>query len=207
MKVVKRSPKIKLATHNSFSYLEPRSWWMKIGNFIAKCQDKSIEEQLEIVNYVDVRIGIKFYDDYVDVFLCHGLVKYKIPKPYSTCIDFIVDKLKDRKGLVCRITWGDTYDKSERAKRLFCDIYNEIKERLPDVIIPPIRRKTTWAVLSELGGVDVKMIEKHSSVDRDVFLLPLYPRLYADNFNESNMEEFAKSDNANDTYLMIDFIP
>ena len=204
---LKSISEIKFATHNSFSYLEPRTWWMKLGNFIAKCQDKTIEEQLKTVNYIDIRIGIKCYDDESDIFLCHGLVKYKIPKPYLNCVDFLVDKLKDRKGLVCRLVWDDTYDKSEKALSLFRDVYNEIKQRLPDIIIPPVYRKSIWLIIPEFGGEDVKVIEKHSSVDRDVFFLPLFPRMYATCFNLENIEEFSESSVVNDSYLMIDFIP
>lgn len=47
----------KLGTHNSMSYLPPKQWWMKPFHFIAKCQNKTVQEQYASgVEVFDIRI-------------------------------------------------------------------------------------------------------------------------------------------------------
>ena len=46
---------MKLASHNTLSYLSPRKFYLKPFKFIARCQSKTIEEQYS--NY-----DIRFFD-------------------------------------------------------------------------------------------------------------------------------------------------
>lgn len=63
-----------IASHNTFSYLQPR---YKIFNFFKgfwRCQDKNINEQIASgVEYLDVRV--RYTSDGM-VRLCHGIVDY-----------------------------------------------------------------------------------------------------------------------------------
>lgn len=63
-----------LGSHNSWSYLTPKKWWMKLFAFAAKCQDLTIKEQYYFgVRCFDLRI--KYIDgEYV---IAHGLTIYK----------------------------------------------------------------------------------------------------------------------------------
>lgn len=63
-----------LGSHNSMSYLTPRKWYMKLFNFVAKCQDYDIVKQYELgVRAFDIRISFKDYYMY----FAHGLISYK----------------------------------------------------------------------------------------------------------------------------------
>lgn len=63
-----------LGSHNSFSYLKPTKWWMRLFTTWAKCQDKTIIEQYNAgVRYFDIRIAFKKDGS---VRLVHNLVDY-----------------------------------------------------------------------------------------------------------------------------------
>ncbi len=63
-------------THNSLSYLKPRQWWLRPVAWIARCQDMTIEEQLQYgVRYFDIRV--KFHRGIA--ISGHGLMDYDIP--------------------------------------------------------------------------------------------------------------------------------
>ena len=71
-----------LGSHNSWSYLTPKKWWMKLIAFTAKCQDLTIKEQYYFgVRCFDLRI--KYIDgEYV---IAHGpiIYKYSLEELYS----------------------------------------------------------------------------------------------------------------------------
>ena len=77
-----------IASHNTFSYLQPR---YKIFNFFKgfwRCQDLDIKEQLASgVEYLDVRVRYTFD---CKVRLCHGFVDYG--KEYDSLAE-LVDEL------------------------------------------------------------------------------------------------------------------
>ena len=51
-----------IGSHNSMSYLPPKNLWGKITRLWNKCQDKTIEEQVNAgIDYFDIRID--FYSD------------------------------------------------------------------------------------------------------------------------------------------------
>lgn len=74
-----------IASHNTFSYLQPR---YKIFNFFKgfwRCQDKNINEQLASgVEYLDVRVRYTFD---CKVRLCHGFVDYG--KEYDSLAELV----------------------------------------------------------------------------------------------------------------------
>ncbi len=66
---------MKLASHNSLTYLPVKKWWMKIFRFVAKCQRKSIYQQYKLgIRMFDIRVA---FDYHGDPYICHGLIDYK----------------------------------------------------------------------------------------------------------------------------------
>jgi hypothetical protein len=99
-----------IASHNSFTYLKPKKWWMRIGRFMAKCQSKTIQEQYEKYNarLFDLRVD---FDKNDNVILRHGLAVYKITESelYS-----ILDFLNTREDKVfLDITFECSYKESK----------------------------------------------------------------------------------------------
>lgn len=63
-----------LGSHNSFSYLTPTKWWMKLLTPWAKCQNKTIAEQYNAgVRYFDVHVA---FNKNGSVRLVHNWIEY-----------------------------------------------------------------------------------------------------------------------------------
>ena len=66
---------MKIGSHNSFTYLKPRKWWMRLFTIFARCQSKDILEQFEAgVRYFDLRVR---FSDWHELIVCHGNMEYK----------------------------------------------------------------------------------------------------------------------------------
>lgn len=80
-----------LGSHNSWSYLPPRHWWMRPFAFMARCQSKTIQEQYELgVRCFDLRVRT---DRYAYPHVYHGSMEYKIfPTQLKRDLKFLHDK-------------------------------------------------------------------------------------------------------------------
>lgn len=64
-----------LGSHNSWSYLSAKDWYMKPFRFIAQCQDLDIKQQYELgVRCFDLRVQF----DKKNIYVVHGFMKFKI---------------------------------------------------------------------------------------------------------------------------------
>lgn len=65
-----------LGSHNSFSYLKPVKWWMRLINFAGKCQSMDVYDQilLQDVKFFDVRL--KWDNKAQEFYLAHGIIRY-----------------------------------------------------------------------------------------------------------------------------------
>lgn len=72
---------MKLASHNSLSFVKPKKWWEKLINFTAKCQSHDIQTQyIDGVRLFDIRLRrdwISCYSNDYDAISAHGLIEYK----------------------------------------------------------------------------------------------------------------------------------
>ena len=69
--------KAKLGSHNSWSYLPVRKWWMRPLRFAAKCQRVDIRRQYELgVRCFDLRVRF----EYGRLKVAHGIIEYGIDK-------------------------------------------------------------------------------------------------------------------------------
>lgn len=72
---------MKIASHNSFTYLQPWNWWMQPFAFMARCQRENWIRQYEDgVQLFDLRV--RFDRDTGLPYICHGLMRY-FGCPYS----------------------------------------------------------------------------------------------------------------------------
>ena len=76
-----------IASHNTFSYLQPRYRIFDFFKGFWRCQDKNINEQIANgVEYLDVRVRYTFD---CKVRLCHGFVDYG--KEYNSLAELVDD--------------------------------------------------------------------------------------------------------------------
>ena len=72
---------MKLASHNSLSFVKPKKWWEKLINFTAKCQSHDIQTQYTNgVRLFDIRLRrdwISCYSREYDAIAAHGLIEYR----------------------------------------------------------------------------------------------------------------------------------
>jgi len=65
-----------LASHNSWTYLKPKTWWMKLIRFTARCQDKDIKSQYNDYGVRCFDLRVRFDDN--QLVISHGIIKYCI---------------------------------------------------------------------------------------------------------------------------------
>ena len=64
---------MKLASHNTFTFLTPRTWWMRLLAFTVRCQRVNFDKQLDCgAQMFDIRV--RFKGSGVPI-ICHGLIQ------------------------------------------------------------------------------------------------------------------------------------
>ena len=83
---------------NSFSYLQPSKFWMKLVTPFMRRIDLTIVEQLRYTNDFDVHIR---FNSYGNPYVCNGLISYvlELKEFYN-----ILTMLNDRGGTSIRLT-------------------------------------------------------------------------------------------------------
>lgn len=71
---------MKLASHNSLSYIKPTKWWQRLINFTSQCQNYDIPTQYEYgIRLFDVRVRFKYNTISVPEYSAvsgHGVIDY-----------------------------------------------------------------------------------------------------------------------------------
>ncbi|WP_122348162.1 hypothetical protein [Bacteroides sp. AF16-49] len=172
---------MKLATHNSLSFHRPQ-WWLIPFNWMAKCQNLTIQQQYERgVRLFDIRI--KIIDD--KLYSSHGIATYKVKFPS------LFAYLNHQRDCTVRLLLesGDE------------ELFKSYAENLPYMYIN-IRfvggqRKKDWVKVADLPDFScTDYYWKH----RKWWMIP-YPQRYAKKYNQKN-KEFIN----NDVWSMFDFI-
>ncbi len=178
-----------ISSHNTMTYLTPKKWWMKIFSFVAKCQDKTLQEQYDLgVRTFDIRVT------YVDGILhfAHGLIVYDSMPIYNY---FNIINQFPEKCTVRLILESKYYLNKIKFKKDFTNYiiyFNNIKfvegvckygwEKLLN--IPPFE------------GIQLTSSTTGSIID------DWFPRLYAMFKNKKIVKQYKNSD----TCVLIDFI-
>ena len=72
-----------LGSHNSWSYLQPKRWWMRPFRFMARCQRVDIRKQYEMgVRCFDLRL---LFDEWDGMEIAHGRMRYKYTPEQLAC--------------------------------------------------------------------------------------------------------------------------
>lgn len=127
-------------THNSLTYSKLKNWWMYPFNWIAKCQDKTIQEQYEQYNIRDFDIRIRF-NKKEQPYICHGLVTYKGD------IENILKYIDDKGGCTVRLMLEKIKEKNDGQEELFIKFIEYVKAKYPNIIFWQFTRKYDFAYL------------------------------------------------------------
>lgn len=200
-----------LASHNSMSYLSPTTLWMKMCKPWSKCQNRTIEEQIEKgVRFFDLRILPHRVGNTYEAHFCHNTIDYgkvNLDKSLGQ-----IDKTAVTFGMnfYVRVTL-DVRTKPKDANEMsewFKQYVSKLKELYPNVIFDSV--KIFWEWSNDLAEQNVNVIEKHWSVVEKKWYEYIMPiKWFAKNHNQSYITEYDNeylTENPDTTALMVDYI-
>ena len=187
-----------LGSHNSWSYLKGKKWWMNLFHFMAQCQDYDIQTQYEKygVRCFDLRVK---YDKDGKTLFAHGKYVYDYtPKQMAKDLQYINSK----KDCYVRVLHEARTKKEYTANNVerFRNFCSAIEKELPDIKFwcgnNLYNYKNDYSFKhkpSEEG--------KYSSVMAPRLIDDWFPRIYAYFNNKQNI-----SKGTNREILLIDFV-
>lgn len=197
---------MRLASHNTFSYLPVRKWWMKPFAWMARCQ--------RITTYQQYRCGVRFFDLRVrfdkkgERILCHGLMEYADGEDTLSVALSILDH-KGGCGMRVVLETNKSDEFQEGKFRQWCGY---IKREFPNIYFCGGNNRTDWDCkhpIYDFGNPIPDIEHKYSSTTS---LFPngpkwlrriddLWPWYYAKHHNKENIEKGTSHE-----WLMIDFV-
>ncbi len=164
-----------LGSHNSWSYLPPKKWWMWPFSFMSRCQNRGIAEQYGKygVRCFDLRVRFNKKNELV---MAHGFFEYK----YSRYDLFKDLAWLNENGCALRIlhearTKGQYTEESVRRFRELCA---EIEVKFPNLKMWCGRNMYDWAIDYDFPYKPT-CEEKYSSVCPPKYIDDWYPWIYA----------------------------
>lgn len=197
---------MKLASHNTFTFLTPRTWWMRLLAFTARCQRVNFATQLDRgAQMFDIRV--RFKGSGVPI-LCHGLIEYQEYLPVTDSLLYLNYCCKrDDIHYYCRIVLETKHpdDFQLQSFRALCKAY---QDTFQDIVFFGGNDRSDWSCqhpVYDFGTPMPDIDEKHASTTA---LFPRFPRLddlwpwlYARLFNHRNIQTGTTHE-----WLMIDFV-
>lgn len=189
---------MKLASHNTLTYLKPKYWVFRILRFIARCQSKTLEEQYYNygIRFFDFRIS---YDKYNNIIFKHGLVEYKSDKSLFDYLDWLESK---GEKIIVRIFLEEFKDSSNESR--FKHLCEYLENAYLNIKFCGGCYRTGKQVYT-FSPIKYKCTELHSSVtDTYGKFDEICPWIYAKLQNKKNIAKLKNDPNCD--YLMIDFV-
>ena len=188
-----------LGTHNSMSYMKPKSWWMYPINFIAKCQSKTIDQQLNSgIEVFDLRIR---FDKHGIPYFAHGLVAYKGEDSVKDILNILQNQgLMDGPKYVRIIL--ETNKPDMRQDCLFQNLVSSYISRYDKIIFYEFKRKCNWYELIP-NSIYISNEQYVSSMKKPWIFIPY---IYAKLFNRKNFRKYLNSNPNFNTAYLFDFI-
>lgn len=188
---------MEIASHNSWSYLPLRKWWMKPFAFMARCQRKDIFEQYELgVRCFDLRVR---FGKNGEPIVAHGAAEYKIP--YEAILSHL-SALNAKGGVAVRLmhevrTKGAyTYESCDN----FRSLAYTLERKFPNIKFWGGRNLYNWQ-RDFMFEYKPTCCERYSSVMPPKLIDDWLPIVYARLHNHDDLREEEGWD-----YLMLDFV-
>ena len=188
---------MRLASHNSWSYLKPKKWCMRLFNFASKCQDADIETQYNKYGVRCFDLRIRFNN--ITLVVAHGCAEYSISSQELEDILMWLNSKKDaavRVILEVRTKWQ--YSNLQRSLfRMYCSY---IVKDYPNIKFWGGRNLYNWEVEYDFTYAP-SCEEKYASVCSPKIIDDWYPRWFAKKHTKEIIEKGSSKD-----YLMVDFV-
>lgn len=187
-----------LGSHNSWSYLTPRKWWMKLFRFVAQCQDYDIKTQYEQFGVRCFDLRLKF-DDEGHTMVAHGLCNFRYS--YSQILQDLI-YLNAKRDCYVRVIHEVRNKKN--YKPLYVSYFVNRCNYFFDVF-PNIKFWCGENLYNHQKDFEFKerpsCEEVYASVKHPKLLDDWIPRLYAKLHNKTTFNKGTKKD-----ILLIDFV-
>lgn len=211
-----------LGSHNAWSYLPPKKWYMKPLRFTAQCQDYDIKTQYNKYNVRCFDLRVRYDGDTLQV--VHGAIAYKItPKKLFEDLKWLNDKgdvyvrlVHDVRSLsamigsvmssILKLLPKDMQEDNTNTVTKFYTLCGTIQQQFPNIKFWCGKTldgtDDTWKDSGyKFKYSDPSCEENYASVDNGSKTDDLYPRVYARN---NNKQIFAKGTSKD--ILLIDFV-
>ena len=185
-----------IGSHNSWSYLKPRKWWLYPFMFMARCQSVGIREQY---NKYDVRcfdLRIRFNEN-GDIVIAHGFMEYK----YNNLLDDL--KWLNLKGdcyvrLIHEVRNKIQY--TEESIKRFREVCSSFEKEYDKIKFWCGRNLYNWQFDYDFG-VEPLCEENYSSVKAPKLIDDWFPWIYARRKNKKIIKNGTHLE-----ILLIDFV-
>lgn len=189
----------KLASHNTMSYLTPRTFLDRLLAFTARCQSTTIQEQIEKYGVELVDLRFKF-NKKGQVFFAHGAIEYK------GSIGKTLEYLNSFKDFPVRVMLENKPGEHETSFKTWCSY---LERTYHNIKFFGGRNKWTWEELYKFKNEHPSLEDKYSSCNTNepgkpktgTIIDDLCPIWYAKNHNRKNRIKGTDKE-----YLMIDFV-
>ena len=188
-----------IGSHNSWSYLPPKHWWIRPFAFIARCQNVDIKTQYEKygVRCFDLRV---LFDKKGEPYLAHGFCKYKYNiKQLMSDLHWI----NTQKDCYVRIL-HEARRKSQYTSlniHMFMLLCSKFEDMYPNIHFWCGRNLYNWEYDYHFDKLEPSCEELYSSVCAPKIIDDWYPKLFA----IKNNKEIIKN-GTNKDILLIDFV-
>lgn len=188
---------MKIASHDTMTYLPVKKWYMNTIKWAAKCQNNSIEKQYENgARMFDLRIRFDGNEPY----FCHGPIEFK-GDVFETLdnisnLSNLDDKLYVRIMLESNSEMKDQ-EEQEANFTMFCWY---IEQYFKNIIFIGGRRKYDGKLIYKFDSVEPTIEGKYSSAVGSK-IDDIFPYFYAKLNNKKNLKKGTDKD-----FLMIDFV-
>lgn len=189
-----------LGSHNSFSYLTPTKWWMKLLTPWSKCQNKTITEQYNTgVRYFDVRVA---FNKDGSMRLVHNWIEYPSSELFEALrtlnnksdvyLRIVLDMRKKPKG-------------AEKTANILKRFYNFIDYVLKNTTITIDKAIIFWNWKHIIDhGIDV--IEYHASVSAKWYEYIGGLECWAEMHNNASLTSKSDVAQSNNEVLLMDYV-
>ena len=187
-----------LGSHNSWSFLKGKKWWMNLFKFVSQCQDYDIQTQYEEygVRCFDLRVK---YDKYGNTIFAHGKFVYDYNIEQMSRDLYYLNTKNDCYVRVLHEARNDKEYNVQNATR-FRSFCNAIETTLPNIKFWCGRNLFNWDVDYEFKNHPTCK-EMYASVELPKLIDDWIPRLYAFFHNKKNIRKGTSSD-----ILLVDFV-
>ena len=188
-----------IGSHNSWSYLRPRKWWMRLIAFAARCQRVDIRTQY-------LKYGVRCFDlrmryEHLEGVYAHGPVEYDM-----SCVDVAnaLFWLNEKGDCYVRVI-HEARTKEQYTKvgvELFREDCQQMQEHFPNIQFWCGRNLYDWNVDYQFQGDEPTCEETYGSVVQGKkWFYGWWPWLYAVTHNKRIKARSTEKD-----ILLIDFV-